>query len=305
MLGKVRFRLPSAAQRIAAAGPLDGLPEALRRAFEPGEDFHPLPEPGPHDWLAHHVETGQTFDQFLASGPRTPQPGRNVLYLQPLGDFPVRQSPGLDQLRRFAAAFFMLSVRLLPPVDPASTRITQRRNPWTGHVQWLTGDLLELLRRQMPADAFALLGITMTDLYPEPSWNFVFGQAWVSQRVGVYSFARYDPEFYGQPRRSDWMQLLLRRSIKVLAHETAHMFGLAHCIWYRCLMNGSNHLEESDARPLHLCPVDLRKLHWSIGFDIAERYRRLLAFYRSAGFEDQARWVERRLAHLEGRAAGR
>lgn len=33
------------------------------------------------------------------------------------------------------------------------------------------------------------------------------------------------------------------------------------CIWYRCLMNGSNHLGEADARPLHLCPVDLRKLN--------------------------------------------
>jgi archaemetzincin len=52
-------------------------------------------------------------------------------------------------------------------------------------------------------------------------------------------------------------------------------------IWYRCLMNGSNHLEEADARPLHLCAVDLRKLQWSIGFNIAERYRRLREFHQS------------------------
>lgn len=284
---------------------MDGLPEALRRTLEPDEDFHPLPAPGPHDWLANHPEPGQTFEQFVASAPRRPQPGRNTLYLQPLGEFPARQSPPLDQLRRFAAAFFMMGAQLLPPVDPASTRITQRRNPWTNRIQWLTGDLLELLRRNMPSDAFALLGITMTDLYPEPGWNFVFGQAWVSQRVGVYSFARYDPEFYGQPRGSDWMQLLLRRSVKVLAHELGHMFGIAHCIWFRCLMNGSNHLEESDARPVHLCPVDLRKLQWSIGFDVIERYRRLLAFHRAAGFQDEARWIERRLERIESAAARR
>jgi len=48
-------------------------------------------------------------------------------------------------------------------------------------------------------------------------------------------------------------------------------------------MNGSNHLAESDARPLHLCPVDLRKLQWSIGFDVVERYRRLLDFCRQEG----------------------
>jgi archaemetzincin len=33
----------------------------------------------------------------------------------------------------------------------------------------------------------------MEDLYPEPSWNFVFGQASLNERVGVYSFARYGP----------------------------------------------------------------------------------------------------------------
>ena len=36
--------------------------------------------------------------------------------------------------------------------------------------------------------------------------------------------------------------LTLRRSCKVLAHEACHMFGIEHCVWFRCLMNGSNHL---------------------------------------------------------------
>jgi archaemetzincin len=58
----------------------------------------------------------------------------------------------------------------------------------------------------------------------------------------------------------------------VLEHETGHMVGLAHCIYFNCLMNGSNHLAESDRRPLHLCPVCLRKLQWSIGFDVVARY---------------------------------
>jgi hypothetical protein len=41
------------------------------------------------------------------------------------------------------------------------------------------------------------------------------------------------------------------------------MFGIEHCVWFRCLLNGSNHFAESDARPSHLCPVDLRKLQLS------------------------------------------
>jgi pyruvate/2-oxoglutarate dehydrogenase complex dihydrolipoamide acyltransferase (E2) component len=52
-------------------------------------------------------------------------------------------------------------------------------------------------------------------------------------------------------------------------------------------MNGSNHLDESDRRPLHLCPVDLRKLHHSVRFDINQRYRALVEFTQQAGFEDE------------------
>ena len=63
-------------------------------------------------------------------------------------------------------------------------------------------------------------------------------------------------------------------------------------------MNGSNHLAESDARPMHLCPVDLRKLQASIGFDVVVRYRRLLDFHLNAGFRDEAAWLTRRIAFI-------
>jgi archaemetzincin len=119
-----------------------------------------------------------------------------------------------------------------------------------------------------------------------------------NERVGVYSFARYDPAFYGEPRGKDYPALLLQRSIKVLTHETGHMFGLTHCIYFHCVMNGSNHLQESDRRPLHLCPVCLRKLQFSVGFDVVKRYEALARFYRQMGLEDEAAWVGRRLEKI-------
>jgi archaemetzincin len=160
--------------------------------------------------------------------------------------------------------------------------------------------VLDFLKTRVPADAFCVLAITMQDLYPEPSWNFVFGQASLRERAGVYSFARYDPAFYGETRDKNYETLLLRRSCKVLAHETGHMFGLAHCTFFNCLMNGSNHLAESDRRPLHLCPVCLRKLQWSIGFDVLERYRALERLTRADGFTDEADWFNRRIEFLRG-----
>jgi archaemetzincin len=54
-------------------------------------------------------------------------------------------------------------------------------------------------------------------------------------------------------------------------------------------MNASNHLQESDARPLSLCPVCLRKLQFSAGFDVVDRYRAFLPFYKKAGFDAEAK----------------
>jgi archaemetzincin len=282
----------------AAAGPLEDLPAQLRRAFEPDNDFEPLPPPGPNDWLASHPEPGQTFEQFLRERPHRPDARRHTLYLQPVGTF-GRGAPALDRLRDFAALFFQLPVTLMPPVTPGAREVTARRNPHSGRTQLLTADLLGLLFPRLPDDGYALLGITMDDLYPDEEWNFVFGQASLRHRVGIYSFARYDPRFYGDERSPGWERLLFRRSCKVLAHEMTHMFGIRHCVFYRCLMNGSNHLAESDARPLHLCPVDLRKLYASVGFEIVGRYRGLREFYLAVGFADEAAWLERRLERLE------
>ena len=292
------FNPPTPAQRIAAIGTMRGLSEQLRRATEPRDSFQSVPQPRADDWLANHPEPGQTFEQFVRSRPNRPDQHRNKLYLQPLDTFDESLGPSLDQLRRFTTAFFMMDVRLLPPFDLSRSHIVSRRNLRTGQVQFLTGDILNLLKARLPDDAFALLGITMVDLYPDPSWNFVFGQASLQDRVGVYSFARYTPQFSGEVGTAESRKLMLRRSCKVLAHETAHMFGIEHCIWYRCLMNGSNHLAESDARPLHLCPVDLHKLQWSIGFDVVERYRHLRDFDHGAALEDEAEWLDKRIGFI-------
>ena len=283
-----------------AIGDLNGLPAVFQRVFTPDKNgFDPIPEPRPGDWLAVHNERGQTFDEFKASQPNRPGQKQHIIYLQPLGDFAPEHSPSNDKLCEFAAAFFAMEVKVLPPVKIDGSTFVTRRNPITKNPQILTGDVLDFLKTHIPADAFCILAITMEDLYPEPSWNFVFGQASVRERVGVYSFARYDPAFYGEVRAPGYETLLLRRSCKVLAHETSHMFGLAHCTYFNCLMNGSNHLAEADRRPLHLCPVCLRKLQWSIDFDLLKRYSALEGVYRADGFTDEANWLMRRLKYLQ------
>lgn len=223
------FRPPSKEEVLQAIGPLYGLPEDVRRAFLPDEDFEPIPVPGPNDWLAVHDEPGQTFLDFVKSRPNRPDAVRNTICLQPLEDFQRSNAPPIDKLVQFTEAFFAMKVEVLPLLAASSGRITTRINPYTHQEQLLTRDILRLLAENLPGNAFCVVAITMRDLYPRPSWNFVFGEASLRDRVGVYSFARYDPQLHGI-NSSDLDYLILRRSCKVLAHETSHMFGILHCI---------------------------------------------------------------------------
>ena len=301
----IHFTPRTRVQQLDAIGPTDSVSPVMRRALDPGDDFLPVPKPGDLDWLANFAEPGQTFAQFVQSQPRHPNARRNKLYLQPLGSFGEGTGVSLAELRRFTTTFFMMDVALLPPLDLTKSHVTTRENFYTHRRQMLTGDILKLLYGRLPPDAFALLGITMTDLYPGDNWNYVFGQAAPRSAVGVYSFARYDPTFYGKASSPATRQLLMRRSCKILAHEVSHMFGIDHCIWFRCAMNGCNHLDELDGAPLHLCPVDLRKLQWSVGFDVVERYRRLREFCAQAGLNDEAAWFEKRIRFIKVSASAR
>ena len=293
------FDPPDAAERLQAIGPTGGLPEVLRKALDPGSDFQPIARPGPGDWLASHQEEGQSFKAFVQAQRPGPDKERRKIYLLPVGEFPEDRSPPLESLKKYTAAYFKLPVEVLPPKKIDGLNLTTRKNPHSGNLQLLTGDVLALLRKELPGDAFALVGITLTDLYPLPSWNYVFGQAMPAARVGVYSFARYDPVFFGEPRGKDSLKLIRHRSAKVLAHEIGHLFGLEHCIYFNCVMNGSNNLPEADARPLEPCPVCLRKLQHSIGFDVVERYEGLERWFDEAGFVEEAKWVQGRLPKLK------
>jgi archaemetzincin len=292
------FEPPNNQEILLAIGSTNDLPDSLQRALSI-DDFEPIPSPRPGDWLAEHYESGQTFDEFILSDRNIPDEFQKVIYLQPVGQFRQDQSPSLELLRKYAAAYFLLKVEILPAADLRRLNLTTRSNPYSQNRQLLTGDILRHLKGNLPGNAFCVLAVTMEDLYPDRRWNFVFGQASLSDRVGVFSFARYDPVFYGESRGGQYHQLLLRRSAKVLVHETAHMFSLAHCIYFRCVMNGSNHLQESDSRPLSLCPVCLRKLQSSILFDVVARYHLLRQFCSNVGFVDERDWVTRRLKKIE------
>lgn len=93
---------------------------------------------------------------------------------------------------------------------------------------------------------------------------------------------------------------VLRRSCAVLTHEVGHLFGLKHCVYFECLMNGSNSSKESEIRPIHLCPVCLKKLQSSVGFDPRLRARALIDMFGALGWKEDEAWTRNWLGKVEG-----
>jgi archaemetzincin len=259
--------------------------------------FERLGEPDPGDWRARYNEKKQGFQAWRRGRERGYAAGR-VIYLQPLAPFDHGASPDLDVLAKGASIYLGVEVEVLPELDVDELDVRQRENGMQGQLQYLTVDILDELRDRKPDDAAAVMALTTTDLWPGEGWNFVFGMASLRDGVGVQSFARYDPDDYilslDSPRGASRDVTILRRSMKLVTHELGHTFGIRHCLHYRCAMNGTNSLSETDESPLHLCPVDLRKLEYAVGFDKKERYLRLAEFYREHDLEPEAWFVSER-----------
>ncbi len=249
-----------------------------------------LAKPGIHDWLANHYEPGQTFDQYLGSRPVTPKGKRRVIYILPLGAFNKNQQKIIDLTAEFMGRYFNLPVKTGENIPLSAIPAQAKRiHPQWGEKQILSTYVLDkILIPRLPGDAAAFLALTASDLWPGPGWNFVFGQASLRERVGVWSIYRNgDPE-----KDRDSFLLCLLRTLKTAVHETGHMFSMKHCILYECGMNGSNHREESDSRPLALCPECLCKVCWATGSDPVERFKKLAQFCRENGLEKEAEFYE-------------
>lgn len=257
----------------------------------------PLGEPREGDWLAEHEEKGQTFRQYLSANPVRRDQTLNCIHLCLIGDFDEAQQRVIDLTREYLGLFFdapvVVSRRVPLSSIPAGAR---RRHPQWGVKQLLTTFILhDILEPAVPDDALAYLALTARDLWPGRGWNFVFGQANLRRRVGVWSIYRN-----GWPGKGgEAFRLCLRRTLLIAAHETGHVLTMRHCTAGRCLMNGCNSQEERDRTPLHPCPVCLRKLLWNLQAEPAAYLRRLGTFCEEHGLEDAA-WYTRAFEALRG-----
>ena len=250
----------------------------------------------PNDWLKTHPENGQTFDEYVATKPTLPTAERKTIYIQPFGTFTEEQKRVLSLTADYMRAFYGLPVRLerekpLNAVPAAMTRIQYPNNRQIKTAYFLD----DLLPKMLPADATAFLCFTSSDLFPDEQWNYVFGEATLEKRVGVYSLYRLREKEKGKAA----FEKLLDRTLKIAMHETGHMFSMRHCTKYECLMSGTNHLDETDRRPLDVCPECMAKIAWALGYDPVDRYKELAAFWAQEGRTDEQKQMLAKAAAIE------
>jgi archaemetzincin len=236
-------------------------------------------EPQPGEWLYRFPEEHQSFDDYVGSTRNVKDETRRIVYLQPMGDSRKLWPETLEQVREYASIFFNSEVRILEPIPMFDAALAPDRGQYDSDI------LIRYLVRRLPEDALIYLGVADADLYAH-GLNFVFGSASLVNRCGVYSLVRL---------KSEDPALFLRRTIGLICHEAGHIVGITHCVRFKCLMNGSNSLAESDRQPIFLCPEDLRKVQWNVKFEPAARYRKMLEFLKRHRLDADARWLEKHL----------
>ncbi|TFF63551.1 MAG: hypothetical protein EU521_01200 [Promethearchaeota archaeon] len=177
--------------------------------------------------------------------------GKREIILQPIGEIDEEiikyLKKELKKIFSLPKLIFKTSEKPLPLKD---SEYNKGRGQYNG-----SKIVNRLLNHQYEQEIFRVLGIMDEDLYSK-NLNFIFGIATTSKNKLVNNFAvalisvrRLRETFYGKRKNKN---LFRKRVLKEAIHELGHTFGLGHCNNY-CIMRFSNHLGETDQKPLTFC----------------------------------------------------
>eukprot|EP01084_Bolivina_argentea_P175886 304483_1 len=169
--------------------------------------------PDASDWLWNREsdQLGQSFSDWFRKTKRFPNTSQFTIGLAPVGQFNIFYNINnskislMDLLSELVSIFFDMNVKLLDFI-PVDNKINTRISTANDIKQLQTGPIFNILwnKKHDNYKMFVIMGATLMDLYPNDNYNFVYGQARISDGTGVFSFARYINGFYDlSPTRFD------------------------------------------------------------------------------------------------------
>jgi hypothetical protein len=164
------FVVPDEKHRRAAIGSFGDMRNTKKifRAILPF--FDPISEPKEGEWLDENLETGQTYTQYKKSLINMKSPENYTIYIQPCEK--NMNTDLLDVLIKFVACYFPgMAVKSRPPFNIVEGNIEVRSHQKYG-IQYNASHILKYLEKIIPKDAYCIIGVLMTDLYPNEDTSF-------------------------------------------------------------------------------------------------------------------------------------
>jgi len=264
--------------------------DRARIVFAPGRydasAFERL-EPGRRkdEFLELVPEAGQTAEEFASEAKERWPAHRRAIRFYPYTDGESAPTGALlGALTRFVEAAFPGAGGEIGPARPIPEEFFDEERE-RAEADAILEDLLDYVS----VDALAVIALASAALSSGPR-DTVGGLASFKRRVAVLSLP-----FHAEGADD---ALFLRRTLGAVAHDVGHVLGMAHCVFFRCAMNGAATDEAVDERPMHFCPVCEEKISIALPHArgvAAESRKRLRELYREYGLVPEARFVEKRL----------
>lgn len=244
-------------------------------------------------WLQLVSENSQSYSDYLKFEKRNRD---GIIYIAILDDLNI----DVDKLKYFVEIWFQKQVVILYDIrfidnilcyKNTKTVIKARHNDNIKSQQFLVKKInneLEKIKNDLD-NSLCLIALTSNDLYPDDNWNYVFGESYMNIGIGTFSTYHFNIDNLLKADQSFknvqiYKDNFFRMICHIAVHEIGHMFGIEHCVYYACNMNGCMSIFELVQQPTYLCPIDLRKLQYVMNLDVAKRHELLKKFYEENDF---------------------
>lgn len=251
----------------------------------------------------------QTFDSFKTALPFRPNSTNNMIEFVVVGEVnKLEQRVHIQALLQHLEAFIGFPVKLRDEAIPLGPQFHPRQNA-ERQEQFGAHYVLAQLRSSADPRSVCTIGLTIADLYPPNTYEFVTGITDASQRVAVYSLARYfclgTRDTVQSPQDDERSDVAKKRErmtqcmIKTLCREALKLCSMAECHLVECLMNPfpGGPPEAIRKLPLSLCCICLRKLQFLTQADLLDRYAGLPPVLGDRFLEETV-WIWERMVQV-------